>query len=169
MLLDVYMFFLHVFLKAKNVLQLVCDEKLRQSDLNKSTSVQVMSVICTLSLRAPDHATRAIEAGAGDLAIRVMNKFPEVPQLQKHACLMIRNLVVRNPENRQGTSYVISQFVSCWVNGFHMGLITSIRSVTHFFHCTELFYLVLTLRRSYGQPREIIQAAKMLLRMLSGI
>lgn len=113
-----FMFFLHVFLKVKNVLQLVCDVKLRQSDSNKLTSVQVMSIICTLSLRAPENATRAIEAGAGDLAIRVMNKFPEVSQLQKHACLMIRNLVVRNPENRQVTFYVISRLCLCWVNGF---------------------------------------------------
>lgn len=159
------MFFLHVFLKVKNVLQLVCDVKLRQSDSNKLTYVQVMSIICTLSLRAPDNATHAIEAGAGDLAIRVMNKFPEVPQLQKHACLMIRNLVVRNPENRQVTSYVISHVfvLGQWI------LITLTGSVTHFFHCTELCYLVLILRRSYGQPREIIQAAELLLRMLSGI
>lgn len=61
---------------------------------------EVMSVICTLSLRSPDNAARAIEAGAGDLAIQAMQKFPEAHQLQKNSCLMIRNLVVRNPENR---------------------------------------------------------------------
>ncbi|KAL1811948.1 hypothetical protein ACET3Z_022013 [Daucus carota] len=107
------------------VAQTLCSllNKLAGSDANKNTIVanggmdklitlatrfsddpfvlqEVMSIICTLSLRAPDNATRAIEAGAGDLAIRVMNEFPEVPQLQKHSCLMIRNLVVRNPENR---------------------------------------------------------------------
>ena len=70
-----------------------------------------MSIICTLSLRAPDNATRAIEAGAGDLAIRVMNEFPEVPQLQKHSCLMIRNLVVRNPENRQVLLDLLTSFL----------------------------------------------------------
>lgn len=59
-----------------------------------------MSIICTLSLRSPDNAARAIEAGAGDLAIQAMQKFPEAHQLQKNSCLMIRNLVVRNPENR---------------------------------------------------------------------
>uniref|UniRef100_A0A161ZS47 Armadillo repeat-containing protein 8 n=1 Tax=Daucus carota subsp. sativus TaxID=79200 RepID=A0A161ZS47_DAUCS len=72
---------------------------------------EVMSIICTLSLRAPDNATRAIEAGAGDLAIRVMNEFPEVPQLQKHSCLMIRNLVVRNPENRQVLLDLLTSFL----------------------------------------------------------
>lgn len=107
------------------VAQALCSllNKLAGSDANKTTIVakggmdklitlatrfsddpyvlqEVMSIICTLSLRAPDNATRAIEAGAGDLAIRVMNNFLEAPQLHKHACLMIRNLVVRNPENR---------------------------------------------------------------------
>ncbi|CAK9179707.1 unnamed protein product [Ilex paraguariensis] len=59
-----------------------------------------MSIICTLSLRSPDNAARAIEAGAGDLAIQAMQKYPEAEQMQRNSCLMIRNLVVRNPENR---------------------------------------------------------------------
>lgn len=63
-------------------------------------AVQVMSIICTLSLRSPDNAARAVEAGAGDLAIQSMQKFPGAHLLQKNSCLMIRNLVVRNPENR---------------------------------------------------------------------
>ncbi|KAL8097048.1 hypothetical protein AgCh_030222 [Apium graveolens] len=95
---------------------------------------EVMSIICTLSLRAPDNATRAIEAGAGDLAIRVMNKFPEVPQLQKHACLMIRNHVVRNPENRQVTSYVIS----------------------HFFVLVQVLALVLVLYSTFSSPQRTL-------------
>ncbi|KAA8536167.1 hypothetical protein F0562_028645 [Nyssa sinensis] len=61
---------------------------------------EVMSIICVLSLRSPDNAARAIEAGAGDLAIQAMQKFPGAHQMQKNSCLMIRNLVVRNPENR---------------------------------------------------------------------
>nr|GLL23679.1 armadillo repeat-containing protein 6 [Ipomoea trifida] len=61
---------------------------------------EIMSIICVLSLRSPDKAARAIEAGAGDLAIHAMNRFPESEQLQRSACFMIRNLVVRNPENR---------------------------------------------------------------------
>lgn len=59
-----------------------------------------MYIISVLSLRSPDHASRAIEAGAGDLVINAMQKFPTAQQLQRNACLMIRNLVVRNPENR---------------------------------------------------------------------
>ncbi|XP_074344067.1 uncharacterized protein LOC141683270 [Apium graveolens] len=141
------------------VAQTLCSllNKLAGSDANKTTIVakggmdklitlstrfsddpfvlqEVMSIICTLSLRAPDNATRAIEAGAGDLAIRVMNKFPEVPQLQKHACLMIRNHVVRNPENRQVTSYVIS----------------------HFFVLVQVLALVLVLYSTFSSPQRTL-------------
>ncbi|GAV61371.1 zf-C3HC4 domain-containing protein [Cephalotus follicularis] len=63
---------------------------------------EVMGVITVLSLRSPDNAARAIEAGAGDLAIEAMQKFPAAEQLQRNSCLMIRNLAVRNPEIRQG-------------------------------------------------------------------
>ncbi|XP_021738477.1 armadillo repeat-containing protein 6-like [Chenopodium quinoa] len=62
---------------------------------------EVMYIISVLSLRSPDHASRAIEAGAGDLAIQAMQRFPYAQQLQRYACIMIRNLVVRNPENRK--------------------------------------------------------------------
>lgn len=59
-----------------------------------------MSIICVLSLRSPENAARAIEAGVGDFAIQAMLKFPTASQMQRQSCLMIRNLVVRNPENR---------------------------------------------------------------------
>ncbi|XP_057965199.1 uncharacterized protein LOC131155801 isoform X2 [Malania oleifera] len=61
---------------------------------------EVMSIICALSLRSPNNAARAIEAGAGDIVIQAMQKFPAAQQMQRNSCLMIRNLVVRNPENR---------------------------------------------------------------------
>ncbi|KAM6541679.1 hypothetical protein CsatB_006126 [Cannabis sativa] len=61
---------------------------------------EVMSIISILSLRSPERAARAMEAGSGDLAIQAMQKFPAAQQMQKSACLMIRNLVARNPENR---------------------------------------------------------------------
>ncbi|XP_015947058.1 uncharacterized protein LOC107472000 [Arachis duranensis] len=61
---------------------------------------EIMSIISVLSLRAPENAARAVEAGAGDLAIQAMQKFPAAAQMQRNSCLMIRNLVVRNPENR---------------------------------------------------------------------
>ncbi|KAK8475986.1 hypothetical protein V6N13_085657 [Hibiscus sabdariffa] len=61
---------------------------------------EVMAIISVLCLRSPENATHAIEAGAGELAIQAMQKFPVAQQMQRSSCLMIRNLVVRNPENR---------------------------------------------------------------------
>lgn len=61
---------------------------------------EVMSIIGVLSLRSPENAARAVEAGAGELAIQAMQKFPAAYQMQRQACLMIRNLASRNPENR---------------------------------------------------------------------
>ncbi|KAK4848938.1 hypothetical protein QYF36_019003 [Acer negundo] len=107
---------------AKTCCSLLC--KLAGSDSNKSYIVEkggldrliklcarfsddpsvlqeVMSIITVLSLRSPYNASRAMEAGAGDLAIQAMQNFPSVLQLQRNSCFMIRNLVVRNPENRK--------------------------------------------------------------------
>ncbi|TXG64381.1 hypothetical protein EZV62_011375 [Acer yangbiense] len=109
---------------AKTCCSLLC--KLAGSDSNKSSIVEkggldrliklcarfsddplvlqeVMSIITVLSLRSPYNASRAMEAGAGDLAIQAMQNFPSILQLQRNSCFMIRNLVVRNPENRQVT------------------------------------------------------------------
>ncbi|XAR72877.1 hypothetical protein NMG60_11019663 [Bertholletia excelsa] len=61
---------------------------------------EVMSLISVLCLRSPANASCAIEAGAGDLALQAMQRFPGAHQMQRNACLMIRNIVVRNPENR---------------------------------------------------------------------
>nr|CAB3448031.1 unnamed protein product [Digitaria exilis] len=97
--------------------------KLAASDANKSVIIQqggfdrflkltsrfsedpsiiqeVMSMVTVLTLRSPENAARAMEAGYGTLAIQAMQRFPSSGQTQKQACLMIRNLVVRNPENR---------------------------------------------------------------------
>lgn len=63
-------------------------------------NVQVMSMVTVLALRAPENAARALQIGYGTLAIQSMQRFPSSGQTQKQACLMIRNLVVRNPENR---------------------------------------------------------------------
>ncbi|KAF7143772.1 hypothetical protein RHSIM_Rhsim05G0080700 [Rhododendron simsii] len=114
----------------ENVARVCCSLlcKLAGSDANKSAIVQkggmdrliklaarfsddpsvlqeVMSIIAVLSLRSPDNAARAIEAGAGDLAIQAMQSFPGAHQMQRNACLMIRNLAVRNPENRQAAFF----------------------------------------------------------------
>lgn len=106
---------------ARNCCSLLC--KLAGSDSNKSAIVEkggmdrliklsarfsddpsvlqeVMSTISVICLRSPDNAACAIEAGAGDLAIHAMQKFPAAQLMQRSSCLMIRNLVVRNPGNR---------------------------------------------------------------------
>ncbi|RXH88125.1 hypothetical protein DVH24_042196 [Malus domestica] len=62
---------------------------------------EIMAVISVLSLRSPDNAAIAIEAGAGELALQAMQKFPAAQQMQRNSCLMIRNLVSRNAANRQ--------------------------------------------------------------------
>ncbi|KFK30021.1 hypothetical protein AALP_AA7G207600 [Arabis alpina] len=97
--------------------------KLAGSDSNKSTIVEkrgldkliklaqrfsddplviqeVMLIISIICLRSPDHAASAIEAGAGDLAVQAMKRFPVAAQMQRNACNMIRNIAVRNAENR---------------------------------------------------------------------
>ncbi|KAK9056683.1 hypothetical protein SSX86_024045 [Deinandra increscens subsp. villosa] len=79
-----------------NILITLCS---RLAD-DPSVIQEVMTIICTLCLRSPANASLAMEAGAGDLAIQSMRKFPQSYQLQKNSCLMIRNLVARNPEIR---------------------------------------------------------------------
>lgn len=59
-----------------------------------------MLIISVIRLRSPENAARAMEAGAGDAAIQAMKKFPAAQQMQRSACIMIRNLAVRNTENR---------------------------------------------------------------------
>ncbi|RWW19981.1 hypothetical protein GW17_00015933 [Ensete ventricosum] len=66
----------------------------------KFVILQVMSIITVLSLRSPENAALAVEAGVAELVLQAMQKFPTSIQMQRQACLMIRNLVVRNPENR---------------------------------------------------------------------
>ncbi|WCJ33766.1 ARM repeat superfamily protein [Euphorbia peplus] len=106
---------------AKTCCALLC--KLAGSDSNKSVIVEkggldkliqlsarlfddpsvlqeVMPIITVLCLRAPDNAARAVEAGAGELAIQAMQKYPSSQLLQRNSCFMIRNIVARNQENR---------------------------------------------------------------------
>ncbi|XP_066332586.1 uncharacterized protein [Miscanthus floridulus] len=111
--------------KNKVIARFCCSllSKLAASDANKSVIIQqggfdrflkltsrfseepaiiqeVMSMVTVLTLRSPENAARAMEVGYGTLAIQSMERFPSSGQTQKQACLMIRNLVVRNPENR---------------------------------------------------------------------
>lgn len=67
-------------------------------------------MVTVLTLRSPENAARAMEGGYGTLAIESMQRFPSSGQTQKQACLMIRNLVVRNPENRYAVNIHIFLF-----------------------------------------------------------
>lgn len=61
---------------------------------------EIMATIRALSLRSPTNAAKAVEGGAVDLAAEAMEEHRSAHLMQKQACLMIRNLAVRNPENR---------------------------------------------------------------------
>lgn len=61
---------------------------------------EIMATIRALTLRSPANAAKAVEAGAVDLAAEAMEEHCSAHLMQKQACLMIRNLAVRNPENR---------------------------------------------------------------------
>lgn len=58
------------------------------------------AAIATLTLRSPQHVTKAVDTGALDLAAELMAAHPDAPYMLRQACQMIRNLNVRNPENR---------------------------------------------------------------------
>jgi hypothetical protein len=62
--------------------------------------LQGFAAIATLTLRSPQHVTKAVDAGALDLAAELMAAHPDAPYMLRQACQMIRNLNVRNPENR---------------------------------------------------------------------
>lgn len=62
--------------------------------------LQGCAAIATLTLRSPQHVTKAVEAGALDVAAEVMEAHPNAPHMLRQACQMVRNLNVRNPENR---------------------------------------------------------------------
>ncbi|CAK9193229.1 unnamed protein product [Sphagnum jensenii] len=56
--------------------------------------------VASLTLRSPANARKAVEAGAVDMAALIMGKYPCAAHLQRQGCQMLRNLAVRNPENR---------------------------------------------------------------------
>lgn len=122
-----------------------------------------MSIITVLSLRSPDNAARAVEAGAGDLAIQAMQKFPAAQQLQRNSCFMIRNLVVRNPENRQDLHPPLFFFFLS--NSFSSSSLGTLAfEIAHqfaLFCLTELFCLIMELRNTYARPNKCITAVRM--------
>jgi hypothetical protein len=58
------------------------------------------AAIATLTLRSPQNASKAVQAGAVDIAAEMMEKHPGSAAMLRQACQMLRNLSVRNLENR---------------------------------------------------------------------
>jgi hypothetical protein len=70
--------------------------------------LQAFVAVASLTLRSPANARKAVEAGAVDMAALIMAKYPCAAHLQRQGCQMLRNLAVRNPENRQVISLSLS-------------------------------------------------------------
>jgi hypothetical protein len=70
--------------------------------------LQAFVTVASLTLRSPANARKAVEAGAVDMAALIMAKYPCAAHLQRQGCQMLRNLAVRNPENRQVISLSLS-------------------------------------------------------------
>ena len=148
-----------------------------------------MSMVTVLTLRSPENAARAMEVGYGTLAIQALQRFLSSGQTQKQACLMIRNLVVRNPENRYAVELTHLSFwhdnlcrislASIEISGWHSNAISQCRLqhiFTSIFQCTDSMFLHLTLdvaiagpsyltmvqRSLLERPRWCMEAAKML-------
>jgi hypothetical protein len=68
--------------------------------------------VASLTIRSPANARKAVEAGAVDMAALIMGKYPCAAHLQRQGCQMLRNLAVRNPENRQVISLSLSLSLS---------------------------------------------------------
>lgn len=62
--------------------------------------MQGFAAIATLTLRSPQNASKAVQAGAVDIAAEMMEKHPGSASMLRQACQMLRNLSVRNLENR---------------------------------------------------------------------
>ncbi len=74
--------------------------------------LQAFVTVASLTLRSPANARKAVEAGAVDMAALIMGKYPCAAHLQRQGCQMLRNLAVRNPENRQVISLSLSLSIS---------------------------------------------------------
>lgn len=61
---------------------------------------ETFAVITVISLRSPLNACKAVQAGALDMVAEAMESHPSAGIMQRQACLMLRNLAVRSPENR---------------------------------------------------------------------
>jgi len=61
---------------------------------------QALGLIVGLTLRNPDGATAAVEAGCVDTITAVMGALPGEQWVQRQGCMAVRNLVSRTPEHK---------------------------------------------------------------------
>ena len=61
---------------------------------------QCLALIAIVCLRSPTNAAAAFAAGAVEVGREAMEEHEDVPTLLRQAARMIRNMAVRNPENR---------------------------------------------------------------------
>lgn len=76
-------------------LQAVC------KNLTPGSSEQALGLIVGLTLRNPEGAVAAVEAGCVDTIVSVMSSLPGEQWVQRQGCMAVRNLVARNPEHKQ--------------------------------------------------------------------
>ncbi|CAM6129689.1 unnamed protein product [Calypogeia fissa] len=61
---------------------------------------EALTAVAVLTLRSPVNASEAVKSGVVDVTAEMMEKHTGSPGLQRQACQLIRNLAVRNLENR---------------------------------------------------------------------
>ncbi|KAG6552110.1 hypothetical protein Mapa_006419 [Marchantia paleacea] len=61
---------------------------------------EALTAIAVLTLRSPSNASQAMKAGVVDITAEMMEKHVNIANLQRQACKLLRNLAVRNLENR---------------------------------------------------------------------
>lgn len=66
-------------------------------------SLQGLAALAALTLRNAKNADLAFWAKAADCAAEALESQPESFEVQRQACQLIRNLAVRNVENRCGS------------------------------------------------------------------
>lgn len=61
---------------------------------------EAFTVITVLTLRSPQNACKAVQAGILDMVAEAMEQHPSSGNMQRQACFMLRNLAARSPETR---------------------------------------------------------------------
>lgn len=75
--------------------------------------LQALTAVAVLTLRSPVNASEAVKSGVVDVTGEMMERHTGSPGLQRQACQLIRNLAVRNLENRYGDIVLHTRLVVC--------------------------------------------------------